>query len=86
MEKFKNNLAALSVLAFVVSFGTLVVSAQFGFYGNLMWSFLASIASFSVLFVIANTLDNAHAYVRECRRRSIRRYRRRSRRKSSLSV
>ena len=85
MEKFKNNLAALSVLAFVVSSGTFVVSAFFGFYGNLIWSGLASFACFSVMLVMAGTPDN-DTYLRYCRLRSIRRYRRRSRRKSSLSV
>ncbi len=67
VKRIINILATVSLLTFVVSFATFVISAFTGFYGNLVWSGLTAFVAFSVMLVVAGSPDNA-TYLRNRRR------------------
>lgn len=67
MKGIKALLAAVSLLAFVVSFSVFIISTLTGFYGNLVWSGLTSFSAFIALVVLAGNPDNA-TYLRNFRR------------------
>ena len=68
MKKIRSILATVSLLTFVVSFATFVISAFTGFYGNLVWSGLTTFVAFSVMLIVAGTPDNA-TYLRNLKKR-----------------
>ena len=67
MKKTRKVLATLSLLTFAISFAIFIISALAGYYGNLLWSGIASFTAFTVMLIVAGTPDNA-TYLRNRRR------------------